>query len=143
MASPKAAGFAAGGGCGVRELVRAVDEPHAFPAAASGGFEEQGVADLCGCGGEVGCGQGVAGVFRESGEDGHSGGGHGLFGADFVAHGGDRVRGRADEDESGRSAGAGEAGVFGEEPVAGVDEGCSAGVCRGDDRVPVQVVGDA
>lgn len=40
--------FTTGGGCGFREFFRAADEPHSFPAAARGGFEEQRVADLRG-----------------------------------------------------------------------------------------------
>ncbi len=54
------------------------------------------------------------------GDHGNARGGHGVLGADLVAHRLDRRRGRSDEHDPGVGAGAGEGGVLGEEPVAGV-----------------------
>ena len=51
-------------------------------------------------------------------------------GGALVAHGGDGLRRRADEDQSGRRAGAGEAGILGQEAVAGMD-GLSPGQAGG------------
>ena len=85
-------------------------EPHAAPAAACGGFEDDGEAELL-CLGE--------GLIRVA--QGHAAGYGDLLGLQLVAHFGEDGAGRADELDAGLLAGAGEGGVFGEEAVAGVD----------------------
>ena len=55
------------------------------------------------------------------------------------AYGGDHLRGRADEGEPGAGAGAGEAGVLGEEAVAGMDRVGAGAPRRVDDGVAAQV----
>ncbi len=62
----------------------------------------------------------------DRGENGDAGTGHGRLGRQFRSHGLDDVGGWPHEDESGRLAGPGEAGVLGQEAVAGVD-GVGAG----------------
>src|SRR5699024_8654148 len=98
------------------------------------------VSDLGGAAEEGGVVEPGAG---EAGHGGHAAGGDGGAGGDLVAHGLDRRGGRADEHQPGRLAGAGEAGAFGEETVAGVHGSGAAGKGGGDERVPVEVGVDA
>src|SRR5699024_2299182 len=112
-----AGGLAAGGGERGGQLLGAVHLVHALPAAARRGFDQQRVSDLGGAAEEGGVVEPGAG---EAGHGGHAAGGDGGAGGDLVAHGLDRRGGRADEHQPGRLAGAGEAGPFGEETVAGV-----------------------
>ncbi len=61
--------------------------------------------------------------------------GHQLLGRDLGAHGLDGLRRGPDEDQTGRRAGPGEAGVLGQEAVAGVEASAPGPPGRGDDGV--------
>ena len=100
------------------QIGRIVHQAHALAATTRGRLQQDGVADLVGGLGEVRVGQ--AG-FGAAGHHGHTGGRHRGLGTDLVAHQVDRVGRRTDEDEPGVHDGAGELGVLGQEPVAGVD----------------------
>ena len=97
---------------------RGVDHPHAAPAAAVSGLDRDGPS--------VGLAEGdhlVAGA-EELGGPGHARN-PGLLGrdpaGDLVSHDLDGFGGRTDEGHAPFGDGAGEVGVLGEEPVAGVD----------------------
>ena len=126
-------GFAAGGGDGCGEVFgRGFEESHAATAAAGGGFEHDGVAEL-----GDGVGEGVvAVVLLDAFGDGDAGGDGQSAGLGFVAELGHDFGRRADPGEAGVVAGLGELGVFGEEAVAGVDGvgvGLGGGVEQGGD----------
>ena len=100
------------------DLLRAVAAAHAPAAAAGGRLENDG--ETVGNGlfqGLIGALQGLGGA----GDGGHAAGqGRGL-GRQLVAHLGQDLGAGADEGDAGVLTGLGELGVFGEEPVAGVD----------------------
>ena len=78
-------------------------------------------------------------VMVDAGQHGHPGGGHDGLGLHLGTHRGDGVRRRADEDQPGVAAGAGERGVLRQETVPGVDRvGAGRGGGR-DDQVAAQV----
>ena len=71
--------------------------------------------------------------------EGDAGGPHQGLGRALGTHGLDRPGRRADEGESGLRTGAGKAGVFRQEAVAGVDGLGTAGMGGGNDRLAAQV----
>ncbi len=112
------AGLAAGGGDLVGQQRLVADQPHTLAAAARGRLEQHRHADLPGRGGQLAVVQPAA---RGAGDDRDAGLAHRLLGPDLVAHQLDGLGGRADEDQPGVRAGAGEGGVLGEEAVARMD----------------------
>ena len=114
------AGAGFGGGATERglEFLLFAHQAHALAAAAGRGLEHHRIADLPGSGaGRPGVGQGL-GTARH---DRYSGRRHQAPALDLRPHGRDRLRGRADEDHSALLAAASEAGVLGQETVAGMD----------------------
>ena len=105
----------------------AVDDAHTAAAAAVGRLEHDGIADLLGDG--LRLLGGLHGVVH-AGDDGHTGGDGDLLGGDLVAHGVHAGHGRPDEGDAVLLTGLDEAGVLGQEAVAGMD------------RVDVVVLGD-
>ncbi len=97
------------------------DQPHALAAAARAGLEQHRGAQVPRRRGEFG--------VTSAGDDRDSGRLHGLLGADLVAHQGDRLGRRPDEDQARLGARPSEGGVLGEEPVPRVD-GLGAGAGR-------------
>ncbi len=118
------------GGRGVQlglQAVQVADHAHAAAAAARGGLEQQ--RQVVGGGGRR-----VDGLQERD-----PGGAHQLLGPGLGGHGRDGLGRRADPGEPGGEDVPGEAGVLGEESVAGVD-GVRAGGERGlDDEVAAQV----
>ena len=115
---------------------RRAGHPHALAAAARGWLDQEREPRFVKRGDELLIGQPRSPGPRDnrdaSGRDGGLGG-------DLVAHRLDRLRRRPDERQARGRAGAGEPGVLGQEPVAGVD-GLRAGCLRGgDDRLDGQV----
>ena len=93
-------------------------DAHAAAAAAHGGFDDDGIADLLG---ELaGFGGDLTGVSA-AGQDGHAGGLGEAARGGLVAEEFEQFRRGADEGDAGVGAGAGEDGILGEEAVAGVD----------------------
>ena len=85
------------------EILGAVDAPHAFAATAGGGLHQH--REHVGPAGE----HRDPGLLRE------------VLGLDLQGHRADRVRGRADPDQTRVEDGLGEVGVLGQEAVPGVD----------------------
>ena len=129
----------AGGGEGGRHLVGRAHHLHAAPAAAGLGLDEHGVADL---------GGNLAG--RNLVRDGAFGTGHhgnpellrGALGLDLVAHDADVLGARADEGDVVGLEDFGEAGILGQESVAGMD-GFRAGDLAGGEKLRDVEVGIA
>ena len=99
-------------------VLGAGDDAHAASAAAVGGLEHDGVADLLGHG--HGLFHGLHGVVH-AGDDGHVGGDGDLLGGDLVAHGVHALHGGADEDDAVLFTFLHQDGVLGQEAIAGVD----------------------
>ena len=116
---------------------RGGDRAHALAAAAGRCLDQQREADPLRLGRDR---RGLGAVVEVgAGQDRDAGPLHHLPGADLRAHRLDRLRRRPDQDEARLGDGAGEAGVLGEEAVAGVD-GVGAGAAgRVEDRVDAQV----
>ena len=74
-----------------------------------------------------------------AGHDGNAGRLHQGFGARLVAHGVDRRRRRADEDEAGLGAGFGECGILGQESVARMHRVGARKLCGRQQRLNVEV----
>ena len=120
--------------CG--QLVGRADDLHALAAAARRGLDEQRESHGIGRGDEPGV---VERRVGDAGHDRHAGCRDVQLGPDLVAHDVEGLIARADEDDAGLAAGAGEARVLGEEPVAGV-HGLRAGRQGGlDDAGGVEV----
>jgi len=120
------------------QVLAGVDAAHPAPAAARHGLHEDGEADLLGVGDEA-----LDVVGRLGGpqhrDPGDSRGPQRLH---LVAREPQYLGGRADEGDPGVGSGLGEAGVLGEEAVAGVD-GVRAGLpCHANDLVHVKVGAD-
>ena len=129
-------GFSGGGMEEVGQFFGSAHDAHAATAAAGLGFENDGVADLCGdvlrffCGGDDAVG---AGKDRDLGRL------HCLAGFFFFAHEARDFRRRADELDVGGAADFGEVGVLAEQAVAGmngVDVGDFSG---GDDGGNIEI----
>ena len=119
--------FTAGADDGLGQLVVLVDQTHAAPATAADGLDQQRVAQALAFGHQdlvILVGPQVAG------RGGHTGLDHLLLGASLVPHHADGFGRGADEDDARIAAGLGEAGVLGQETVAGVD-GIGAGLAAG------------
>ncbi len=129
-------GLALGGGKGLGQLGFVLHHLHALAAAASGGLEQDRVADPSGFPAE---GLGVLGFAVVAGHQRHAGFFHQRLGRRLAAHGVDGRRRRPEEEQAGFLAGAGEVGVLREEAVAGVDRLGAAGEGGGDDPVAAQV----
>ncbi len=118
------------------QLSRVAGGAHADAAAASRGLDHDRVADLAGSSqrrGHVGYRLAGAGCYRNAGLL------HQVPGVDLVAHQLDRLGRRADPGQPGIDHAGGEAGVLGQEAVAGVN-GRGAGRARGrQHRAGVQV----
>ena len=103
---------------GLLQVVRGHRDAKALAAAAARRLAGDRVAGFLGLlAGRLDVGRGLGGA----GHDRHAGLGHDLARAGLRAHRVDRLRRRADEDDAGLGAGAGEVGVLGEEAVARVD----------------------
>ena len=118
------------------ELPRRRHQPHAAPATACGGLDHHREADARGLGREALFALIVALVARDAG---HAGGLHERLGAGLVAHRGDGLGGRADEDQPRVVAGLREVLVLGQEAVARVHGVRAAEPGRLDDGVDAQV----
>ena len=131
-----------GGGLGrrarktFRDLVGAVRDAHALAAAAGRGLDHDGIADL------VGDADRLLRVRDEAHMAGH-GGDAGLrrepLRCDLVAHRGDGVGGRADEDDARLRAGARKTLALGEEAVARMDRAGARPGAGLQDRVLAQI----
>ena len=128
--------FAAGALEGLLEVVGRHRDAEALAAAAARRLAGDRVAGFLGLlAGRLD----VLGGLGRAGDDRHPGLGHDLARPGLRAHRFDRLRRRADEDDAGLGAGAGEVGVLGEEAVAGMDR-LGAGLLRGlDDLGDVEV----
>ena len=120
----------------VGQLIGAFDDTHALATAAGGGLDHDRVADFLRRG-ERGIdilnGAWCAGDNRDTCGFGQR------LGFNLVPHDGDRLRTRANKDQSGRLDGIDEIGVLGQEPEPGVD-GLGAGLlCRLDDSVRTKI----
>ena len=121
---------------GLLEVVGRHRDAEALAAAAARRLAGDRVADLLGL---LARRLDVRGRLGRAGHDRHAGLGHDLARPRLRAHRLDRLRRRADEDDAGLGAGAGEVGVLGEEAVAGMDR-LGAGLLGGlDDLLDVQV----
>ena len=110
---------------------------HAAAPAAARRLDDHRVADLA-CYSPHGCrllGQRAV----RPGHAGHAGRAHRAFGGDLVAHRADALGARADEGQAGALDLVDEAGVLGEEPVAGVDGLRAADLGRREQRSLIQV----
>src|SRR3989454_583769 len=124
-------GLGARGAQRALQLAGGLDEPHALAPAAAGGLQHDREADLAGELFHLGV---RAEGFIRPGHDRDARLAHEPQRLDLVAHGGDRVRGRADGDQAGVGARRGERGALGEEAVAGVDRR-GAGCLRDRDQL--------
>jgi len=129
-------GFALRGAPGGVEVGHLFHAPHALAAAAAGGLEHDGEADLLGEG--LGLVEGLEGRGG-AGHDRHVGLHHVRAGAGLFAHGFHRGGRRADEGDAGGVAGAHEGCVLGEEAVAGVDRIGAGFLCGVEDGLLVEV----
>ena len=129
-------GRGAGDPPGLLELGLAARHLHAAPAAAGGGLDQDGVADL----GRhaprrVEVGERAVGARHQR----HAERAHRRLGGDLVAHHADVVGGRADKGHVVRLHRLGEARVLGQEAVARMDRVGAAQVGGGQDRRDVEV----
>ena len=113
------AGFGLGHGDCIQQCGFGMHHAHAAPAAATGGLDDDRIADLArGLDDDLGIVRQCA--FR-TGYARHACLDHGLLGRDLVAHQANRFRARSDEDEPGLLHPFGKVGVFGQETVAGMN----------------------
>ncbi len=105
----------AGRGEGGGEVLLGIDEAHAAAAAAGSGLDHHRKADALGLARQHRIRLVGALVAGDAGDAGFE---HAPLGLRLVAHGGDGLGRRADEDEAGLAAGAGELGILGQEAVA-------------------------
>ncbi len=113
-----------------------VGDAHPAAAAAGGGFDDDGIADLAG---DFQGGLFVIDGAFAAGDGGDLGFFGELFACDFVADGGHRADGRADEFDLAASADLGEVGVLGQESVAGMDRLHVGDFGGGDDAVDLEI----
>jgi hypothetical protein len=113
-----------------------LDYSHTLPSAAGARLDDQRIADLGSDALDL-----IYALAGAIGAGGHGDAslGRGLAGLGLVAHPGDGARGRADERQAYPLTDLGEAGVLGEETVAGMDGVGARKFSGGDDRRYVQV----
>ena len=113
-----------------------VDHLHAAPAAATGRLDQHRIADF------LGQLQRFLGVFDRAVAARHqrqAQRARGALGLDLVAHGADMLGLGPDPRDVMRLDDFGEAGVFGQEAIAGMDRVCARDLCRRDDRGDVEI----
>ena len=119
------------------EIAVALGHPHALSAPAGRRLDQHGIAKRLGRRSEFGVGRAGRGLIP--GHHRHARGPHEIPGGGLAAHGADRVRARADEDEAGPCHRFGENGVLGQKAVARVDR-LDVGLAGGQhDRVDVEI----
>ena len=128
--------FARGALEGLLEVVRRHRHAEALAAATARRLAGDRVAGFLGL---LAGGLDIRCRLGGTGHDRHAGLGHDLARPRLGAHRFDRLRRRADEDESRLGAGAGEVGVLGEEAVAGMDRLGVRLLRGGDDLLDVEV----
>ncbi len=117
----------------------AFDDAHALSAAACHCFYDDGVADFVGDAQDLVVGDAdIQRPFR-AGHDRHAGADRGAASGRLAAHQRDRLGRGSDERQARVTARAGEGGVLGEEPVAGMHRGGAGAARRVDNRVDSQV----
>ncbi len=124
------------GGQRIRQLLRARHGAHALAAAAARRFHEHRIAQ--GAGAAAGL-RDVARAHLGAGHQWHAGAIGGGARGDLVAHGGDGLGRRPDPGEPGVHDGAREAGVLGEEAVAGMDGVGPRVPCRLDEGIHAEI----
>ncbi len=116
--------------------LRRTGDPHALAAAAGGGLDHHGIADLVGDPDRLG----VVLDHPEMAGDGRDlGGGGGLLAFDLVAHGGDRLGIGADEDDARLGQRDREGLALGQEAVAGMHRLGAARPAGRDDLVDHEI----
>ncbi len=121
----------------IRQLLLATNDAHTAAAAAARGFHDDRIAGF-------GCDMAHAPVFLWQGATRarharHTRGAHGFLGGDLVAHRADNIGRRTDEDEAGLLDSFGEARIFREEAIAGMDSPCPGRLGRQEDRGDVEI----
>ena len=128
--------FRAGAGKSVFHLGAAMGDAHALAAAAGGGLDHHRIADL------VGDLDRLLVVLDDAEMAGHGrdlGGGRRALALDLVAHGGDGLGVRPDEDDAGFGQRLGEGRALGEKAVARMHGLGAARLAGGDDLVDDQI----
>ncbi len=135
---PKAAcGFAAGFLQAAGEIGGVFDHAHAAAAAAEGGFDDEGEADVTRR--SFRRGLGIVDGLLGAGDDGDAGFLGEAAGGGLVAEEFEQVGAGADEGDAGLGAGAREGGIFGQEAVAGMDGIDALFLGQGDDALDIEV----
>ena len=120
----------------LRHLGLGKGDAHAFAAAAGGGLDHDRVADLFGNGDRL---VGILDHAEMAGNRRDVGAGGGLLQLDLVAHGGDRLSVRPDEDDPRLGQRLRERGAFGEKAIAWMHRLGAALLAGGHDLVDDQV----
>ena len=120
----------------IGEIERGRDQPHAPPATAGSRFHHQRKADAGGCRRHSLVRLILTLITRHARDAGCA---HQLLGARLVAHGSDRRRGRADEDEPGGRTSLGERGILGKEAIAGMNRVGPGALGSAEQGVDVQI----
>ena len=118
------------------QLAFVVHHFHALAATPGGGFKQDRVADVLGCGAKGLQILRLAVITRHQRHPGHF---HQGLGGGFTAHGINGRGGRAEEDQACLFNRPGKPGVFRQKAIAGVDRLRAAGLGRGNDLVDLQV----
>ena len=123
----------------VGEIGGLVDDAHAATAAAEGRLDDEGKAD------DLGDTQGLGAVgngFLGAGENGDVDTLGERAGGGLVTHHVEQLGTRTDKDNAGLFTGAGEIGILGEEPVAGVNRVDALGLGDANHALDVEIGGD-
>ncbi|MNZ77104.1 hypothetical protein D3C78_956290 [compost metagenome] len=128
--------LALGGFQRLGQFAFALDHLHALAATAGGGLQQHRVADARGFALE---GRVVLVIAVVAGHQRHAGFFHQRLGRGLAAHRIDGAGWRAEEDQPGLFAGAGEASVLREETIAGVDRLRTGGLRGGEHGIGAQV----
>ena len=118
------------------DLLGPVAAAHAAAAAAGGSLQYHGEAEADGLFQRV---VGVLQGFGAAGDDGHAALDGDLLGAELIAHLGQHLGGRADEQDAVLLAGTGKVGILGQEAVAGMDGGDAPAAGKADDAGDIQI----
>ncbi len=124
-------GLALGTGESRGKFARCRDDAHALAAAAGRGLDQHRIADFAGRRGEPRLALILAVIASNQR---HAGRRHQRLRRRLRAHGADRARRRADENDAGFGAGFSEIRVFREKPIAGMDCRGPTRFCRVDQR---------